>query len=132
MKLAVLYAAVRAQCAFSLVLLACCSFASSACRSRNHSLLAGRLRARNEIKFNADSMAHYSRVATDLEHPDAHLSCPTQEAVGPPIVLSTDHEPSYRNLRLEEAVHLALDQLARAPRSRRHGAPLPRQRAHDV
>jgi outer membrane protein TolC len=72
--------------------------------------------ARHDIKFNAADCAtsacpdseHYTRVATDLEYPDLHQPCSPPEAIAPPIVLSTDHEPAYWNIRLEEAVHLAL------------------------
>ena len=61
-----------------------------------------------KLKFKDTGGHHYQRVATELEYPDVTAGMASQDCTAPPLVLSLEHEPEYWELRIEEAVQLAL------------------------
>jgi outer membrane protein TolC len=69
--------------------------------------LSGCIARQSPMVFNT-AAAHYRQLATHTEYSDAADSGTCQDVIAPPLVLSTETEPAYWDLSLEEAVHLAL------------------------
>jgi outer membrane protein TolC len=86
------------------------------CRATDISLLVltifgltGCFARHSNFKFNNETAPHYHHVATQIEYPDAAAPRASNECTAPPLVLSTEREPTYWELRLEESMHLALE-----------------------